>query len=297
MKTEFKLMAAPMQGLTEPEWRRAHARVCGPSTIEYFTPFIRIERGEVRTRDMRDFTSPLNEGLSVTPQVIFRDAEEWKLLVDALRREGATRIDMNMGCPFIPQVRRGRGAGFLASPDQLALIARLMTDMPDVEFSVKMRLGINDPSEALAVADTLNAMPLRHITIHPRTASQQYRGQLHFDALARLRQRLTHPLIFNGDITTPLQIDALAADGWHGVMAGRGLLTRPTLFREWLETTELSDSLLSDTYLETLHQTEIHYAQRLCGLRQLRDKMKPFWEYAPATLDKKLVKRHLKGLQ
>ena len=119
MDNEFKLMAAPLQGLTEAPWRSVHFRLFGEEQgdVEYFTPFIRVEKGEVRKRDMRDYTSDLNAGMRLTPQIIFRDAEEWRMLVDALAEAGATRIDMNMGCPFSPHVRKGRGAGMVAHPD------------------------------------------------------------------------------------------------------------------------------------------------------------------------------------
>lgn len=59
MEKEFKLMVAPLQGLTEVAWRREHFRLFGEGQGEvgYFTPFIRVEKGEVRARDLRDFTS------------------------------------------------------------------------------------------------------------------------------------------------------------------------------------------------------------------------------------------------
>ena len=42
---------------------------CG--TARYFTPFIRVEKGVPRDRDVRDYTSTLNVGVDVVPQVIF----------------------------------------------------------------------------------------------------------------------------------------------------------------------------------------------------------------------------------
>ena len=119
MEKDFKLMVAPLQGLTEAAWRKVHFDMFGASQryVEYFTPFIRVEKGNVRARDFRDFTSELNQGMKLTPQIIFRNKEEWRMLVEALADAGARRIDMNMGCPFPPQVVKGRGAGMLAHPD------------------------------------------------------------------------------------------------------------------------------------------------------------------------------------
>lgn len=291
MDKEFKLMVAPLQGLTESAWRSVHFRLFGEGQgdVEYFTPFIRVEKGEVRARDLRDFTSELNQGMKLTPQIIFRDVDEWKMLVDTLAEAGAKRIDMNMGCPFIPQVRKGRGAGLLNHPDKIARIADEMAHYPEIRFSVKMRLGVNDPDEAFALADILNSMPLRHVTVHPRTAKQQYKGNLLLEEMETLASKLHGPVIFNGEISTPMQIDEVA-NKYDGVMAGRGLLARPSLFSEYRSGAELSEKEREEAFLDLLRNASSVLGQRLCGSTQLRDKLKPYWEYAPETLDKKIVK-------
>ena len=292
MDNEFKLMAAPLQGLTEAAWRSVHFRLFGEEQedVEYFTPFIRVEKGEVRKRDMRDYTSDLNAGMRLTPQIIFRDAEEWRMLVDALAEAGATRIDMNMGCPFPPQVRKGRGAGMLAHPDMVEEIAKAMEGYADsIDFSVKMRLGVNDASESLSLVDILNSMKLRHITVHPRTATQQYKGELQLDAMDGFASRLKHPVVFNGEVSSPADIEKLTSR-YDGVMVGRGLLRRPTLFAEYRSGGELTAEERNEAFLSLIGRTASVLEQRLCGTTQLKDKMKPYWEYAPETLDRKIVK-------
>ncbi len=294
MDKEFKLMVAPLQGLTEAVWRSVHFAMFGSQqgSVEYFTPFIRVEKGEVRSRDLRDFTSDLNDGIDLTPQIIFRDVEEWKLLVDTLAEAGARRIDMNMGCPFPPQVKKGRGAGMIVRPNMIEEIAKAMDEYGDlIEFSVKMRLGVKDSLDAMELVDILNSMPLRHIAVHPRTVSQQYKGDLRLDALAELSLKLRHPVIFNGEVSTPSQIVELAyASKYNGVMVGRGLLTRPSLFAEYRLGRELSQKEREENFLKLIKSIESALANRLCGAAQLRDKMKPYWEYAPDTLDKKIIK-------
>ena len=292
MDNEFKLMAAPLQGLTEATWRSVHFRLFGEEQgdVEYSTPFIRVEKGEVRKRDMRDYTSDLNAGMRLTPQVIFRDAEEWRMLVDALAEAGATSIDMNMGCPFPPQVRKGRGAGMLAHPDMVEEIAKAIEGYSDsIDFSVKMRLGVNDASESLSLVDILNSMKLRHITVHPRTATQQYKGELQLDAMDGFASRLKHPVVFNGEVSSPSDIEKLTSR-YDGVMVGRGLLSRPTLFAEYRSGGELTAEERNEAFLSLIERTASVLEQRLCGATQLKDKMKPYWEYAPETLDRKTVK-------
>lgn len=285
-------MVAPLQGLTEAVWRSAHYEMFGreQGNVEYFTPFIRVEKGEVRLRDFRDFTSSLNRGLKLTPQIIFKDVEEWRMLVDALAETGAERIDMNMGCPFVPQVRKGRGAGLLCHCDRLQEIAQAMRQYADaVEFSVKMRLGIDNPTQALELAEMLNEMPLRHVTVHPRTAKAQYKGALNLAEMDDFASRLRHPVIFNGEVSSPSEIEALASK-YAGVMAGRGMLARPSIFAEYRSGVEWSEKEREEAFLNLLSKVSTTLSGILFGPTQLKDKMKPYWEYAPATLDKKIVK-------
>ena len=292
MEKDFKLMVAPLQGLTEAAWRSVHFRLFGErqGDVEYFTPFIRIEKGEVRARDLRDFTSELNHGMNITPQIIFRDVDEWKLLVDKLSEAGATRIDMNLGCPFPPQVRKGRGAGMIAHPDVVAQIAESMGHYTgSIEFSVKMRLGVKDPREVMDIVSILNEMPLRHVTVHPRTASQHYRGELLLDDLIAFRDGLCHPIVFNGEVSVPGDIARLTGF-YDGIMAGRGLLARPSLFAEYRSGKELMVEELEKRWLELIEGTASLLEKRLCGSAQLRDKMKPYWEYAPFSMDRRTVK-------
>ncbi|MDE6543342.1 MAG: tRNA-dihydrouridine synthase family protein [Muribaculaceae bacterium] len=293
MGKEVQLMAAPLQGLTEAAWRNVHFRMFGDQQgdVEYFTPFIRVEKGYVRARDLRDFTSDLNQGINVTPQIIFRDVEEWKLLVDTLAEAGAERIDMNFGCPFIPQVKKGRGAGMLPRTDMVAQIAdAMMPYAATLKFSVKMRLGVRDPSEAMELVSIINNMPLRHVTVHPRTALQQYKGELLLDEMAEFVSLLKHPVIYNGEISKPSDIENLSAS-YAGVMAGRGLLARPSLFSEFLSGRELSAHEQEDYFLSLMREMAGILEQRLCGPTQFRDKMKPYWEYPPASLYKKITKQ------
>ena len=297
MEKDFKLMVAPLQGLTEAAWRRVHFDMFGDGQgdVEYFTPFIRMEKGEVRPRDLRDFTSDLNHGMNLTPQIIFRDVEEWRLLVNTLAEAGAKRIDMNMGCPFPPQVRKGRGAGMIEHPDVVGDVARAMEEYAaSIEFSVKMRLGVKEPSESLELVDILNTMPLRHITIHPRTASQQYKGELLLEDMADFTSKLKHKVIFNGEVSTPEDISDLS-DRFAGVMAGRGLLSRPSLFAEYHMGGALSVEEREKRWIELIKGVAALLETRLCGATQLRDKMKPYWEYAPAAMDRKILRKGRKN--
>ena len=290
-KMEFH--SAPLQGYTDAPWRKFHRMVYGNSVDRYYSPFLRLEKGEMRRRDVNDITSDLNDGVPFTPQIIFRDAAEFQALADAVRATGHKAIDLNLGCPFPPQVKKGRGCGMLGNLPELEKIAQLMAEeFADVEFSVKMRLGISEPNEWEASAAIINAMPLSQVTLHPRVGRQQYGGELFMDEFAKFSEQCQHPLIFNGDIASTEQIEAISAQfpGLKGVMAGRGLLARPSLAEEW-RTGKEWDQEVRIAHLLQLHSLLLDdYANRLCGDAQILMKIKPFWDYLEPEIGHKAAK-------
>ncbi len=297
--SHFSIMSAPLQGLTETEFRQTHSRLfpLAGQPMRYFTPFLRIEKGEPRRRDIRDATASPTGSPDVTPQIICRDVSEFTLLTDALTQNGHSRINLNLGCTFPPQVRRGRGAGLLAAPDRLREIAEAMLSRPDTIFSVKMRLGIDDPAQWTGIIDIINSMPLEFVCIHPRTAAQLYRGELLLDSFAELLPALAHPVIYNGDILTPEAIDRLRTTypDLAGVMIGRGLLSRPSIAAEWQEGTQWTEAKRRTMTLRLHDEILALYSGRLSGDTQILSKIKPFWEYPGNGFDRKAVKKIIKA--
>ena len=268
---------APLQGYTDAVYRRAHHECVG-GVDEYYTPFVRIEKGEVRRKDLRDTDPAANEGVPTVPQVIARDGDEFARLCDALQGQGWGRIDLNMGCPFPMQVKAGRGCGLLQHPERIEEIHKEMLRRPEVTFSVKMRLGQESEEEGLRAMQIINEMPLLHVTLHPRLGKQQYKGTADREAFARFMEVCTHPIIYNGDVVElriengKLIIGAGAVDftKLNGVMLGRGLLARP-----WM----LSDKEPHEV-IKAMHTVVYRHAtENLCGDSQILSRLHAFWDY------------------
>ena len=293
LRSEAAVYCAPVQGLTETAWRHFHRAVYGDGITAYHTPFLRVERGEVRYRDARDLKSDFNIGLPLVPQIIFRDIKEFKALCDTVTDAGYSCVDINMGCPFPPQVHHGRGAGAIANVQLLNALRDEMTDAyKDVKFSLKMRLGAETPDEWRGSIEAINALPLTHVTLHPRTARQQYEGELHMDEFARFLESSRHPVIYNGDLTEPAHIDDIFAryPSVGGVMIGRGLFSCPSLVAEWRSGEEWDTARRMEA-LRRLHSSVYgYYRDNLSGDAQVLGKVKPFWEYMVPHLDRKAYK-------
>lgn len=278
---------APVQGHTDSAWRHFHHKLYG-GEYKYFTPFMRLEHGEIRSKDLRDFTNSLNDDLCVEPQVIFRDADELGTLIRALADAGAKSVNLNMGCPFPPQTKKGRGAGFLSNIEEARKLPSLLSEFPDVKFSVKMRLGNVDPMEWKGIIDILNILQLDNLYVHPRVGKQEYRGELNLDAFADLLKESTNPVVFNGEIKSPEDAKRIAESfpAISGIMVARGILGRPSLLSEIAEG-EWSQEKRIEMMLEFHNSLLDHYRQTLCGDSQILSKIKPFWEYAESEIGRK----------
>ena len=56
----MKLYASPLQGFTEAPWRNIHHELFG-GIDAYYTPFVRVEKGEFRNKDIRDIEKENNK--------------------------------------------------------------------------------------------------------------------------------------------------------------------------------------------------------------------------------------------
>lgn len=287
---------APLQGHTDDVYRRTHHSLIG-GIQRYYTPFVRVEAGGIRSKDRRDIDPKNNVGVPVTPQLIFSSLKELQYLTAEVEALGYQSIDLNMGCPFPLQARHGRGSGLLAHTDIVADVARFIQSHPHLTFSVKMRLGWESAEEWRPVLDILNDTPLAHIALHPRTGTQQYKGDIHYNEFDTFYDTCRHPLIYNGDLTTLASLREMEEryPRLAGLMLGRGLLCRPTLAAEYAEGRELTHEEQIRT-LRTLHAKLMEqYAHIVKGDAQLHSKMRPYWEYAESLIGHKPYKKIMKS--
>lgn len=282
---------APLQGYTDDVYRRLHHQLVGGVDF-YYTPFVRLEHGQPRSKDLRDIAPEHNEGVAVIPQIIAANVAELRTLTALIAERGYRRVDVNMGCPFPLQAKHGRGCGLLQHPDHMAEMFDEMKQHPEMGFSIKLRLGWDDATVAQRLLPLINAAPLTQVALHPRIGTQGYKGTADVEAFAAFAAECEKPLIYNGDLTTPEDVRRIAArfPQLAGAMVGRGLLARPSLGaelregREWTRTERLR--LLHDLH-DALHA---HYAKIIPGEANLHQKLRTFWDYLEPEIGRKPFK-------
>lgn len=289
---KYNIEFAPLQGYTEFVYRNAHNRIFG-GVDTYYTPFVRLEKGEsFRTRELRDISPENNEGINIIPQLIASSADELKKISELFISNGYKKADINMGCPFPLLVRRHKGAGILSQPALVEEVLKAAEEIKELEFSLKMRLGWDSAEESKVLIPMLNDSVMTHIAVHPRLGVQQYKGETDIDAFEAFYSESKKPVIFNGDIRTISDIENITArfPELKAVMIGRGILANPAL--AW----EYKNGILTPgekkKKMRQLHDSIFEqYSSYLQGERQLLEKMKPFWEYLSLELEKRTRKK------
>ncbi len=287
---------APLQGYTDDVYRRIHHELIG-GIQTYYTPFLRMEGGGMRSKDMRDIRPEFNEGVPVVPQIIVKSMKEFEFLTGIVEEKGYSRLDINMGCPFPLQAKHGRGSGLLAHVDIVSEMAKTIASKSSLKFSVKMRLGWENADEWRPVLDILNEIPLEQITLHPRIGTQQYKGSVNMEAFNEFYALCKHPMIYNGDVTTVNGIRQLEENypKLAGIMIGRGLLARPSLATEYVSGLELPWEKRRLTLLDFHDRLKAHYETTANSEAQVHSRLRLFWEYMEEELGRKVYKKIMKA--
>lgn len=288
---------APLQGYTDYVYRNVHAEIFG-GIATYYTPFVRIEKGGFRKKDLHDIAIDVNRQVETVPQLIAATPEEFRQIASLFEREGYRRVDINLGCPFPMQIRQHRGAGILPYPDEAVALLRTVNEFPALSFSVKLRLGWECCDEALTLLPVLNDLPLTHVALHPRLGIMQYKGEVDMESFASFYESCSHPLFYNGNIETLEDISFITSrfPSLGGVMIGRGLLSNPWLAFEYQTGLTLSDEERKDR-LRRFHSLLFQqYAQRMeGGEHQVLSKLKTLWDYLLPQAEKKKRKKVVKS--
>lgn len=150
---------APMEGVTGAVYRRTHHEFFS-GVDKYFMPFITPTTNEKLTpRQKRDVLPEYNEGVPAVPQLLTKSAADCIWAVNALHDLGYPEVNLNLGCPSGTVTAKGKGAGFLAHPDELdRFFDEVFAKCEGI--SVKTRLGVHEASEFDKLLEIYNRYPI-----------------------------------------------------------------------------------------------------------------------------------------
>ena len=187
-------------------------------------------------------------------------------------------LDINMGCPVPKVVNNGDGSALMKNPLLAGEIIEKTVRAIKKPVTVKIRKGFDE--------DHVNAVEMAHIAeesgaaavaVHGRTREQFYSGRADWDIIRQVKERVSIPVIGNGDLLTAEDVIAMERQtGCDGFMIARGAEGNPWIFRQILHYFETGEQLPKPDFSEMTEMLLRHAKMQLefkgeyTGIREIR---------------------------
>ena len=274
---EFPLLLAPMEDVSDPPFR-ALCKQHGADVM--YTEFISSE-GLIRNADkstmkldIYDFERPI--GIQIFGYDInsMREATE---ICEAAKPEF---IDINYGCPVKKVAKKGAGAGILKDIPKMIAMTKEIVKATNIPVTVKTRLGWDEETKYIVeVAERLQDVGIKAISIHGRTRKQMYKGNADWTLIGDVKNNpnMHIPVFGNGDADSPEKVMILKNKyGVDGVMLGRAAIGYPWIFNEikhYLKTGEhLAPPTISDRVIACKQHLKhsIEWKGKVLGIAEMK---------------------------
>lgn len=227
------LLLAPMEDVSDPPFRH----LCKKNGADMlYTEFIsadglvRDAEKSLKKLDIFDDERPI--GI----QIFGGEEDAMARSAEIVERHQPEVLDINYGCPVKNVVCKNAGSGILRDVDKMIKLTERIVKSTSLPVTVKTRLGWDANNiRIVEVAERLQDVGIRALSIHCRTRHQMYTGKADWTWISRVKEnpRIHIPIFGNGDVDSPESakemIDKFGADG---VMIGRAAIGYPWIFRE-----------------------------------------------------------------
>jgi nifR3 family TIM-barrel protein len=277
VETDNFTVLAPLAGITNLPMRLLAKRAgCGLVCSEMVSSN-GLVYGSEKTVQLLD-SAPEEKPLSVQ---IFGSNPE--IMADAARivqDSGADIVDINFGCSVKKILKSNSGSALMKDPQLSRRILNSVRRVVAIPLTIKIRTGW-EPSgkQAMEIARLAEDCGVDAIAVHPRTATQAFRGEANWSIIAELKKVLSIPVIGNGDVRAPEDALRMVAEtGCDGVMVGRAAIGNPFIFDQILSfsskrpSTEPDDRQRIDMMLHYL-RASIAYLGEETACRMMRSRL------------------------
>ena len=223
------LVLSPMDGISDAPFRSLTRSLGSALSYTEFINAIDILNGHPYLEEHLFFQ---DQERPVVFQIFDDEPERLLKAAHRLRERQPDIIDINMGCSARCVSGRGAGAALLKSPDKIARIFSTLSRELDIPITGKIRLGWDSGSQNyLDIAKIIEDNGGALIAVHARTKEQGYSGEVDWEAIGKIKQAVSIPVLGNGDVKTVADIERIKSQtGCDGVMIGRAAIGNPWIF-------------------------------------------------------------------
>jgi tRNA-dihydrouridine synthase B len=231
VKLENITVLAPLAGITNLPMRlMAKEEGCGLVCSEMISSNGLVFQSPKTLKIMESV--PEEKPLSV--QIFGADPDLMAQAAGIIESSGADILDINFGCSVKKILKSGSGAALMRTPDLAQKVIRSVRAAIQIPLTIKIRTGWqNNGDDARNIAKMAEDEGVDAIAIHPRLASQGFKGCADWSVISEIKQTVSIPVIGNGDIVTAQDaLKMVTETGCDAVMVGRAAIGNPWIFRQ-----------------------------------------------------------------
>src|ERR1700744_5831724 len=187
------IVLAPMSGVSNRTMRALYKPFGFGLTVTEFVSSNALQYGNARTMEMID-----QHGVErpVSTQLWGNDPAIMATAAKVVRECGADIVDINFGCPAPKVTKTEGGSACRRDVERCEAIMRAVVAAVDCPVTMKMRLGWSETDLVyVEVAKRAQALGIKAVTLHARTAKQFYKGSADWDHIAALKGAADIPAI------------------------------------------------------------------------------------------------------
>lgn len=225
------VILAPLAGITNLP-HRLLAKAAGASLVcsEMVSAngLIRASQKTLRLLDSQVDEKPLSV------QMFGHDPSVMAEAACIIESMGADIVDINFGCSVKKVVKTGAGVALMNNAGLAETLLKTVRKAIRVPLTIKIRSGWDiSGKQAIEIAKIAEFQGVNAIAIHPRTATQGFRGTADWSLISRIKKSVSIPVIGNGDINTWQDAIRMTQEtGCDAVMIGRAAIGNPFLLTQ-----------------------------------------------------------------